>query len=68
VVAALRELPDDARAALLLRVVLDMDYAEIAASLDLPPGTVASHLHRARADLRERLAPEPAPAVERTSQ
>lgn len=66
VVAALRDLPDDARAALLMRVVLDMDYGEIAATLDVPPGTVASHLHRARAVLRERLAPDAARAAERT--
>lgn len=55
VVAALRTLSDDARAALLLRVVLDLDYAEIGATLGLPAGTVASHLHRARDAMRAQL-------------
>lgn len=52
---ALRELAPDARACLLLRVVLDHSYAEIAAILGLPEGTAASHVHRSRAFLRERL-------------
>ncbi|MEX1025230.1 MAG: RNA polymerase sigma factor [Planctomycetota bacterium] len=56
--SALSELAPDARACLLLRVVLEHSYAEIAAILALPEGTVASHVHRARAALRERLQHE----------
>jgi RNA polymerase sigma-70 factor, ECF subfamily len=54
--AALNELPEDARACLLLRTVLDMPYREIARVLDVPEGTAMSHVHRARAALRARLA------------
>lgn len=39
VVYALANLRSEARAVLLLRVVLDLDYAEIATTLGLPPGT-----------------------------
>jgi len=54
--SALDELDPDARACLLLRVVLELPGAEVARALDLPENTVASHVHRARAALRERLA------------
>jgi RNA polymerase sigma-70 factor (ECF subfamily) len=53
--AALRELAPVARACLLLRVVLEHSYAEIAEILGVPEGTAMSHVHRARAALRERL-------------
>jgi RNA polymerase sigma-70 factor (ECF subfamily) len=54
--AALRGLDGTARACLLLRVVLDMPYREIARILDIPEGTAASHVHRARHALAERLS------------
>lgn len=60
--SALETLAPDARAALLLRVVLDLPVAEVAAALGLPENTVASHVHRARQALRERLAPPRAAA------
>lgn len=56
VVAALADLSDDARACLLLKTVLDLPYADIAATLRIRDGTVASHVHRARETLRDRLA------------
>lgn len=56
VAAALAELAPVARACLLLKVVEGHDYHHIAAVLDLPEGTAMSHVHRARAFLRERLA------------
>lgn len=58
VLRALDELPAIARACLLLRVVLDLGYAEIGETLGLPEGTVASHVHRARAALRRILGGE----------
>jgi RNA polymerase sigma-70 factor (ECF subfamily) len=53
--AAFEELSDDHRAILVLRVVEDLSYEEIAAALEIPPGTVMSRLSRARAELKTRL-------------
>ena len=52
---ALAGLPETARACLLLHVVAEHTFTEIAAMLDLPANTVGSHVHRARAALREAL-------------
>lgn len=56
---ALADLPETARACLLLHVILGHTFAEIATMLDIPDNTVASHVRRARATLRTTLAPEP---------
>jgi RNA polymerase sigma-70 factor (ECF subfamily) len=53
---ALRALPPDFRAPLVLCDVVGLDYAEIAAALAIPPGTVRSRIHRARALLRRSLS------------
>jgi len=45
------------RAILVLREIEDCDYDEIADILNVPVGTVRSRLHRARLQLREKLAP-----------
>lgn len=50
---AMRQLPDEFRAAIVLRDQLGMDYAEIAATLEIPPGTVRSRIARGRARLAE---------------
>lgn len=55
VLHALDTLEDTARGCLLLRVVLDLPYREIALALDIPEGTAASHVHRARKLMRDRL-------------
>ena len=55
--AALAELPEEFRAAVVLRDLCDLDYAEIADVLDVPPGTVRSRIARGRAQLARRLAP-----------
>lgn len=50
--AALDDLPIDQRRAIVLHEVLDFSTAEVADLLDLPAGTVRSHLTRARRRLR----------------
>jgi len=63
--AALAALPEDYRTAVVLRDVADLDYAEIAATLDVPIGTVRSRIARGRAALAAALGnPEPAVDVQ----
>jgi RNA polymerase sigma-70 factor, ECF subfamily len=62
--AALRELPEEFRVAVVLRDLCDLDYAEIADVLDVPPGTVRSRIARGRATLAGILG-NPRPAAER---
>ncbi|MEZ5166159.1 MAG: RNA polymerase sigma factor [Acidimicrobiales bacterium] len=47
----LATVPEEFRIAMVLRDVAGLDYAEIAAVLDLPPGTVRSRIARGRARL-----------------
>ena len=49
--AALASIPEDFRVAVVLRDLCDLDYAEIAEVLDVPPGTVRSRIARGRAAL-----------------
>jgi RNA polymerase sigma-70 factor (ECF subfamily) len=49
---AIRALPDDFRAAVVLCDVVGLSYEEIAAELGVPIGTVRSRIHRGRAALR----------------
>ena len=56
VVAAMAELPPAYRAALTLRHMQQLSYQEVADALGIPLGTVKTHLHRARAALKVRLA------------
>ena len=53
---ALRRLPPEFRAPVVLRDLCGLDYAEIAEVLDLPPGTVRSRISRGRAALAPVLA------------
>lgn len=57
--AALLELPLDFRAAVVLRDVCGLDYAEIAEVLAIPGGTVRSRIARGRSLLAGRLQPDP---------
>jgi RNA polymerase sigma factor (sigma-70 family) len=54
--SALRGLPPDYRAAVVLCDVVGLPYQEIADALDVPVGTIRSRIHRGRAMLREVLA------------
>ena len=55
VMEALQTLDETPRACLLLRVVHDLPYKDIAITLDIPQGTVMSHVHRARKTLVKHL-------------
>ena len=48
---ALQQIPDEQRAAVVLRDLLDLDYAEIAEVLAIPIGTVRSRIARGRVAL-----------------
>ncbi len=50
---ALRQLPEEFRAPVVLRDQLGLDYAEIAQVLGIPPGTVRSRIARGRARLAD---------------
>ena len=52
---AVYRLPEKYRLPMLLFYFEDMAVADIATTLDLPEGTVISHLHRGRARLKEEL-------------
>ncbi len=52
---ALADLPDEFKTAVVMRDVGDLDYAEIAAALDVPVGTVKSRIARGRRMLVEKL-------------
>ena len=52
---AVYDLPEKYRLPVILFYFEDMAVADIAKALDLPEGTVISHLHRGRARLREEL-------------
>jgi RNA polymerase sigma-70 factor (ECF subfamily) len=56
--AAIDALPDNFRRAVWLRDVEEFSYAEIAAMLDIPVGTVMSRISRGRQLLFERLNPK----------
>lgn len=53
--AALAQIPEEFRVALILRDVVDLDYEEIGRILDVPGGTVRSRIARGRARLADLL-------------
>jgi RNA polymerase sigma-70 factor, ECF subfamily len=63
---ALDELPEEFRIAVVLRDLCDLDYDEIAATLNVPVGTVKSRIARGRSLLAGRLG-NSVPHVERPS-
>lgn len=60
--AALAELPEAFRQAVVLIDVDGLTYAEASAALGVPEGTVMSRLHRARKRILRRLDPTDLPA------
>ena len=66
--AALAELPPDYRAAVVLRDLCALDYAEIAEVLDVPVGTVRSRISRGRAAVAAHLGNPEAPDRRPTGQ
>jgi predicted RNA polymerase sigma factor len=61
---ALAVLPEALRTVVILRDIDGLEYSEIVRRLEIPPGTVRSRLHRARATLRcelERASPRTPP-------
>jgi len=54
---AIASLRPEYRACIMLRHVEGRSYEEIAATLDLPLGTVKTYIHRARHELRKALEP-----------
>ena len=52
---AMDDLPDEYRAVVVLALVEEMSYKEIAAALSIPLGTVMSRLHRGRKQLQAAL-------------
>lgn len=66
--AALRRLPADQRAVVVLRYYLGLPEAEIASSLGVRPGTVKSRSHRALAQLRAELGPADGAGLDSTEE
>jgi RNA polymerase sigma-70 factor (ECF subfamily) len=54
---AIRELPEELRAAILFREIEGMSYEEIAQTMECPVGTVRSRIFRAREAIDKQLAP-----------
>jgi RNA polymerase sigma-70 factor (ECF subfamily) len=65
--AALAALPDEFRVAVVLRDLCELDYAEIAEVLRIPPGTVRSRIARGRAALAQRLGNQTDPDPRQSS-
>jgi RNA polymerase sigma-70 factor (ECF subfamily) len=55
--AAMADLPEDLRTAIILREIEGLSYDEIAAAMDCPIGTVRSRIFRAREAIAARLRP-----------
>jgi RNA polymerase sigma-70 factor (ECF subfamily) len=53
---ALGELSEEFREAIVLKEIEQMSYEEIAEVVGIPLGTVRSRIHRARMELRQKLA------------
>jgi RNA polymerase sigma factor (sigma-70 family) len=68
VIAAVRALPPNERAAVTLRYLHDLDERSVAEILGWPLGTVKTRLHRARARLRDKLGEDLSMAIPQEEQ
>ena len=59
ILRALETLEPTARECLLLRIVMDMPYKDVARIVGVPEGTAMSHVHRSRQTLRAALTESP---------
>ena len=59
VLRALQTLPPEPRCCLLLRVLMNLSYAELSVLMNIPEGTAMSHVHRGKQRLREQLMQSP---------
>jgi RNA polymerase sigma-70 factor (ECF subfamily) len=66
--AAVARIPEEFRAAVVLRDLCDLDYAQIGDILGIPPGTVRSRIARGRAALAALLGNPDSPARRPTEQ
>lgn len=66
--AALRRVPADFRAAVVLRDLCGLDYAQVAEVLDVPIGTVRSRIARGRAAVAHELGRNSPPVTGRPSE
>jgi RNA polymerase sigma-70 factor (ECF subfamily) len=64
--AAIQQVPEEFRIALVLRDVADLDYEEIGRILGIPGGTVRSKIARGRARLADIVGNSPAPSERHT--
>ena len=55
--AAIEQLPEELRTAIVLREIEGMSYEDIAQSMDCPIGTVRSRIFRAREAIAAKLRP-----------
>lgn len=67
ITSAMSLLDETPRCCLLLRIVMNLPYREIAQALSIPEGTAMSHVHRSRRLLRDRLTHDASPTDERSS-
>ena len=51
--SAIDDLPEEYRSVVIMALVEEMSYKEIASALSIPLGTVMSRLHRARKRIRD---------------
>jgi RNA polymerase sigma-70 factor, ECF subfamily len=66
--AALARIPEEFRVVVVLRDLCDLDYAQIAEVLEIPPGTVRSRIARGRAALAIELGGNQPGPVERPTE
>ena len=65
---ALKQLKPEARCCLLLRVLMNLSYAEISELMSIPAGTAMSYVHRSKQQIRESLAADANPLSDKKTE